>query len=132
MPAVRRLVSFAIVGGFTTLLYAGLAALFSLQWHWPAVLGSAVAYTICALVSYAGNRIVTFQSAAPVAAEASRFVLTSIFGYTLAALIPLVLTDIAKFDATISICAVCITIPAANYIILSRFVFARSAGEQVA
>jgi putative flippase GtrA len=130
MMSLVRLGSFALIGGFATLLYAVLAYVFTVVWQWQPSLSSAIAYGLCGLVSYFGNRLLTFRSEAPMAREASKFVVSTAFGFGLATLIPWLSTGVLKFDPRIGIAAVCIVIPLVNYTILSRFVFRNRAVEQ--
>ena len=128
MERIRQLGSFAFIGGCSTGLYVLLALLFTVHWHWPAGLSSAIAYALCGLVSYFGNRAL-FGSTAPIQGEASRFVVSSLFSYSIATGIPLVLTDIMHWDARIAIAIVFTLVPVLNFVILSQFVFSRPRGE---
>jgi putative flippase GtrA len=123
MTRLRRLVWFGIVGGSAAALYGVQVYVYANVWGWSAVRGSTIAYLVCGLVSYSGNRLLTFQSEAPLAPEASRFVATSLIGMAISAFIPLLLTQYLHFDAWVSFLLVCISVPTANYFLLSRFVY---------
>ena len=56
MTGSRRLFWFGVIGGGSTLLYAGLAWLLTVPLGWWPPLASAVAFTACAVGSFTGWR----------------------------------------------------------------------------
>lgn len=120
--APARLAPFALTGVCATLLYVGVATL--LTGFLSAALASACAYAMGALVTYCGNRLLTFRSAGRVAREVPRFLLTGLAGYSLALALPFVLTQTLHHDPRIAIAAVCVLVPPLNFILLALFVFA--------
>lgn len=123
MTGTRRLIWFGVIGGASTLLYAGLAWLLTVPLGWWPPLASAVAFTACAVGSFTGHRLLTFRSKAPVGSEIRRFSVTSGLGYGLATLVPWLLTGLLHLDPRIAIIAVCILCPVVNFVFLSFFVF---------
>ena len=128
MNLLRRLFWFAGIGGAATLAYAALAWVMTMPLGWPPVLASALAYSACALATFASHKRLTFQSSAPAAGEVKRFALTSAAGYGLAAGLPWLMTQVLHYDPRIAIAAVCVLCPAVNFVLLSLFVFERPGG----
>jgi putative flippase GtrA len=118
-----RLSRFAVVGGLATLLYAVLA--FSFTHVGMAAAGASVlAFLLAAVFSYAGHKYVTFVSGGRHAFELPRFLAVSAAGLAVASVLPAVLTDMLEFPAATAILLVCVVIPAVNYVVLGRWVFA--------
>ena len=118
-----KLIRFAFVGGFTTVLYTVLASLFTLAFGWQAVIASVLAYLLCMLVSYVGHRRFTFRSSRPVQEEAHRFVALSVLGGAVAILSPFVLTQYLGLHPIIAILFVSIAVPALSFLGMERLVF---------
>ena len=127
MKLLRRLFWFAGIGGAATLAYAALAWVMTMPLGWPPVLASALAYSACALATFASHKRLTFQSSAPAAGEIKRFAVTSAAGYGLAAGLPWLLTEVLQYDPRIAIAAVCALCPAVNFVLLNLFVFEKPA-----
>lgn len=104
-----------LVGGIATLLYACLSLVGTTVVGLPLPLAS--------LWSYAGHRWLTFGDRRPAPRAALRFSLLTMAGYGAAAAIPAIVGGMFEEPSWLSILAVCIGIPAANYVILSRHIF---------
>lgn len=123
MKALVRLGWFVCIGGATTLSYAALAWLLTVPLGWWPAAASAFAYALCSLGSFAGHKIFTFKSRAPVQGEISRYGATTALGYGLAIVLPLVMTQWLGLDPRIAIVLVCTTSSALNFVLLNLFVF---------
>lgn len=123
----RQLVLFWIVGLGATVLYAVLAALFSIGE--TALLrpgtGSVLAYAIAAAFSYTGHKYFTFVSDGAHRFEAPRFVALTLLGLAISFALPAVLSGILGVPAAIPIVLTCLLVPLVNYLVLSRWVFVR-------
>ncbi|MBV1701316.1 MAG: GtrA family protein [Hyphomicrobiales bacterium] len=119
----QRLLAYGLIGATGTVLYAVLAYLFIMRLGFANPPGSALAYTICGIISYFGNRTITFRSKAPVAVEAPRFIVSSLIGYGLATGLPLALQLAGHASPILAILAVCTAVPVANFFLLERFVY---------
>lgn len=120
---------FLIIGLGATLLYALLAAVFSMgetPLMRPAS-GSVLSYVIAALYSYAGHKYFTFASSGAHRFEAPRFFVLTLLGLAVSFLLPAVLSGILGLQAQIPIVLTCLVIPLVNYVMLRHWVFA-SAG----
>ena len=118
----RRLVMFAAVGVSATLFYL-LVALTANKLGLGAVASSFLAYSLSALLSYTGHRLLTFRSSASIRETAPRFAYLSIAQYVLALAIPVILTNFAGLPPLASFIAVCVLVPASSLLAMSRFVF---------
>ncbi len=118
-----RIVRFGLVGGVATLLYSGLAYLFTVRLAMAAVPGSMLAYFVCTLFSYAAHRRVTFRSDRPVAEEAPRFAGISLLGWIVAIISPLLLTSICGLPPLVAILFVSVAVPTMSFLGMERFVF---------
>lgn len=117
-----RLVKFAAVGVSATLFYL-LVALAANTLGLSAAASSLLAYSVSALLSYTGHRLLTFRSSASIRETGPRFVYLSIAQYGLALSIPVILTNLAGLPPLVSFVAVCVIIPASSLLAMSRFVF---------
>lgn len=117
---------FLIIGLGATLLYALLAAVFSMgetPLMRPAS-GSVLSYVIAALFSYAGHKYFTFASSGAHRFEAPRFFVLTLLGLAVSFLLPAVLSGILGLQAQIPIVLTCIVVPLVNYVVLRHWVFA--------
>jgi putative flippase GtrA len=124
-PSIRRLVTFGAVGGIATIVYAVLAWGFSARFAVPPTTASVLAYALAGIFSYAAHKSLTFRSLRLHRVEAPRFVAASLLGLTLATVLPAMLTDGLHLDRGIAILAVCIAVPALNFLLLDRYVYAQ-------
>jgi putative flippase GtrA len=122
----ERLITFAAVGISATLFYL-LVALTANTLGLGAVVSSLLAYTLSALLSYTGHRLLTFRSSASIRETAPRFAYLSIVQYVIALAIPLILTNFAGLPPLASFIAVCVIVPASSLLAMSRFVFRAAA-----
>ena len=123
MKALVRIGWFVCIGGVNTVSYAVLGWLLTVPLGWWPAAASAFAYALCSLSSFASHRIFTFKSSAPVQGEISRYAATTALGYSLAILLPLVMTQWLGLDPRIAIILVCVTTSALNFVMLNLFVF---------
>jgi putative flippase GtrA len=122
----RRLSRFALIGIASTLIYAVCAFLLSVlpAPALTAALASVAAYIIAAIFSYVGHKYVTFVSPGAHAFEVPRFFLLTALGLCFSWLLPLVLVDGLGMRPVFSIAIICVVVPATNYFVLDRLVFA--------
>jgi len=118
-----RLSRFAAIGASATLLYAGLALAFT-GLGIAATGASVLAFLLAAVFSYGGHKYVTFVSGGRHAFELPRFLVVSAAGLAVVSVMPAVLTDMLGLPAAVPILLACIVIPAVNYVVLGRWVFA--------
>ncbi len=125
----RRLSRFALIGIASTLIYAICAFLLSALpgSALPAAPASVVAYIIAAFFSYAGHKYVTFVSSGSHGFEAPRFILLTALGLGFSWLLPLILVNGLGTRPVLSIAVICVVVPAFNYFVLDRWVFAPAA-----
>ncbi|GJE17658.1 hypothetical protein AIGOOFII_2374 [Methylobacterium marchantiae] len=121
-----RLARMILVGGIATLLYAGSSLAMTTLAGLPLTLASPLSYGLASIWSYAGHRWLTFGDRQPAPRSALRFSALTMAGYGAAAAIPALVTDTFGGPPWLSILVVCIAIPAANYMILSRHIFSGS------
>lgn len=124
---VPRIGRFALVGGAATACYAGLAWA-GTALGLPAALASLGAYALAALLSYTGHRLMTFAGEAAHGRAAPRFAALTLAGYGAALAIPAALTDGLGAPPLVPIALTCLAVPALNYVVLRRYVFAGAAG----
>jgi putative flippase GtrA len=113
----------ALVGGAATLAYMALAWSGTVLLSLPGSVASVLAYTLAALMSYAGHRRLTFRSSRPHREAAPRFIGVTALGYGIAFLLPLLLTDLIGAHPLIAIVLTCTAVPVLNALALSRLVF---------
>ncbi|MCV0395694.1 MAG: GtrA family protein [Rhizobiaceae bacterium] len=118
-----RLRRFAVVGLAATAAYAGFASAMAAT-GLGVTAASVCAYLLAAIVSYAGHKYATFRSDGRHAIEGPRFLLSGLLGLGLAGLIPLIMCDLFGAPAVVAVAATCLLVPAVNYVVLDRFVFA--------
>ncbi|MER8499629.1 GtrA family protein [Mesorhizobium sp. M0208] len=125
----KRPARFLIIGLGATLLYALLAAVFSMgdAVSMRPASASVLAYAIAAVFSYAGHKYFTFVSSGAHRFEAPRFFVLTLLGLAVSFLLPAVLSGILGLQAQIPIVLTCLVIPLVNYVMLRHWVFA-SAG----
>jgi putative flippase GtrA len=118
-----RLSRFAVIGVIATVLYAVLALAFT-RLGIAATEASVLAFLLAAIFSYAGHKYVTFVSGGRHAFELPRFLAVSAAGLAVVSAMPAVLTGMLGFPAAVPILLACVVIPAINYVVMGRWVFA--------
>jgi putative flippase GtrA len=118
-----RLSRFAVIGAGTTTLYAVLALGFSHS-GMVATGASVLAFLITSIFSYAGHKYVTFASDGSHSFELPRFLTLSASSLTTVSVLPAVLNGMLGLPAAVPILLACIVIPAVNYVVMRRWVFA--------
>lgn len=129
-PPARRsglalLSRFALIGVGATLLYAVLALLMSDAL--PPVPASLAAYAVATAFSYLGHKFVTFVSEGAHRTEMPRFLVLTLAGFGIATALPAVLTSMLGWPPAIAVLLTCVLVPAVNFFVLDRWVFARRA-----
>ncbi|GAA4133230.1 GtrA family protein [Aminobacter aganoensis] len=114
---------FGAVGISATLVYAGLAFIFAGVQDLSAIAASLLAYGCAAIYSYFAHKTVTFMSRGRHTREGPRFVIATAIGFAIASLIPFVLVQGFGMNEVLSIITVSATVPAINWVVLSRWVF---------
>ena len=77
-----------------------------------------------------GHKYVTFVSGGRHAFELPRFLVVSAAGLAVVSVMPAVLTDMLGLPAAVPILLACVVIPAVNYVVLGRWVFAGAEKER--
>jgi len=126
-PDLAKLVRFGVVGIGCAGLYAVLAWTLTASAGLASVPSSMVAYAVAGVVSYAGQKLFTFQSGAPHAEAAPRFVAVFLVGIAIATAAPLLLTERLHLPPVIAIIFTCGVVPLINYGVLGRLVFRETA-----
>jgi putative flippase GtrA len=132
--AVRRLLAprvasrFALIGILATLLYfvlfLGADRLLSARARgWPAWPLSLGAYSVAALFSYVGHRVVSFGSTRSHALALARFVPVTIAGLLVSIVLPGVVSDWLGGPRWLAAALTCLLVPAMNALLLSWLVF---------
>ncbi|TIT20647.1 MAG: GtrA family protein [Mesorhizobium sp.] len=130
---LRLLARFGSVGIAATILYAVMAtALVKWQRFGLSPVGASLAaYTAAALFSYLAHKFVTFASSGSHRSEAPRFFLLTATGFAVAYAAPALLTTKLGLPPIIPIVVTCLLVPAVNFLVLDRWVFAqRRRGQQ--
>lgn len=120
---IMRIFRFGTVGGLATLAYFVVASGLTFLWPGHELGVSLLAYSLCIALSYTLQRTVTFRSRGVVKAEATRFTLVSVFGLLVSSAIVLVSTSVLNLSPYTAYLLVLVTIPVANYVLFSRYVF---------
>lgn len=123
---LARLTCLAVVGGVATALYASLTWTAVTVLGLPIALASPVAYGVAAIWSFRGHRHLTFRDRLPHSAAPARFLALTLIGYGAASAIPAFVSGWLAAPPEAAILIVCLAIPALNYIVLNRHVFAHS------
>ena len=126
---LARLACMAVVGGVATALYAILTLTAVKVLSLPIALASPIAYGLAAIWSFRGHRRLTFRDRIPHSAAPARFLALTLIGYGAASAIPALVSGWLAGPPEASILIVCLAIPALNYIVLNRHVFARSQAQ---
>jgi putative flippase GtrA len=119
--SLRRAVSFGMIGLVNTIAYAAISIAF-VRCGVNALLASFLAYALCALWSYWTNARFTFESRAPHAAAAPRFLGVTIVSSSIATAILFTLHKIG-FPIEISLMLTSVAVPMANYAAAEFFIF---------
>jgi putative flippase GtrA len=125
-----RLKRFISVGLAATIAYALLATVAHHSLPFKAAVSSGLAYALCALGSWFGHRLFTFQDVQPRRGRPLIFFAISASGYGLSIIIPAVLSDINGLHTGISTLVTCMIIPFVSAILTSRLVFGVSLFEK--
>ncbi|MER9301912.1 GtrA family protein [Mesorhizobium sp. M0496] len=130
--ALKLLARFGLVGIAATILYAALAAAFvkSERFGFSPVEASLAAYAAAGLFSYLAHRSITFMSSGPHRSEAPRFLLLAAIGLVIAYGAPALLTAKLGLPLIIPIMITCLLVPAINFVVLDRWVFAERIPDQ--
>ncbi|MER9657419.1 GtrA family protein [Mesorhizobium sp. M0152] len=121
-----------MVGIAATILYAALAAAFvkSERLGFSPVEASLAAYAAAALFSYLAHRSKTFMSSGPHRSEAPRFLVLAAIGLAIACGAPALLTAKLGLPLIFPIVITCLLVPAINFVVLDRWVFAQRIPDQ--
>ncbi|RWN52851.1 MAG: GtrA family protein [Mesorhizobium sp.] len=129
---LKLLARFGLVGIAATILYAALAAAFA-KWErigFSPIQASLAAYAAAALFSYLAHKSVTFVSGGSHRSEAPRFLLLAVTGLAVAYGAPALLTVKLGLPLIIPVLATCLLVPAINFVVLDRWVFAKRSPDQ--
>ncbi|MER8766242.1 GtrA family protein [Mesorhizobium sp. M0968] len=129
---LKLLARFGLVGIAATILYAALAAAFA-KWErigFTPTQASLAAYVAAALFSYLAHKSVTFVSVGSHQSEAPRFILLAATGLAVAYGAPALLTVKLGLPLIIPVLATCLLVPAINFLVLDRWVFAKRNSNQ--
>jgi putative flippase GtrA len=124
---LAQLTRFGVVGVSCAVLYASLAWSLTVMAGLPAIAASVLAYAICGVFSYLGQKLFTFRSDVPHAEAAPRFLAVFLAGISVAALAPMLLTDRMHLPPLVAIVFAGAVVPALNYVVFSLLVFGRGA-----
>ncbi|MES0000061.1 GtrA family protein [Mesorhizobium sp. M0051] len=129
---LKLLARFGLVGVAATILYAALADVFvkSERFGFSPVQASLAAYAAAALFSYLAHRSVTFMSRGLHRSEAPRFLLLAAIGLAIAYGAPALLTAKLGLPLIFPIMITCLLVPAINFVVLHRWVFAEHIPDQ--
>ncbi|MER9584956.1 GtrA family protein [Mesorhizobium sp. M0276] len=129
---LKLLARFGLVGVAATILYAALADVFvkSERFGFSPVQASLAAYAAAALFSYLAHRSVTFMSRGLHRSEAPRFLLLAAIGLAIAYGAPALLTAKLGLPLIFPITITCLLVPAINFVVLHRWVFAEHIPDQ--
>jgi putative flippase GtrA len=111
---------FAGVGLANSVLYFILAATLNGLFGLGAVLASAIAYILAAVVSFQGHKRLTFQTSGRTPTELPKFIAATIMGVSLATVIPVISHSYAP---VVSFLAVLFVVPICSFIMMKFFVF---------
>jgi putative flippase GtrA len=129
---LKLLARFGLVGIAATILYAALAAAFA-KWErigFTPIQASLVAYAAAALFSYLAHKSVTFVSGGSHRSEAPRFLVLAATGLAVAYGAPALLTVKLGLPLIIPVLVTCLLVPAINFLVLDRWVFAERSPDQ--
>ncbi|RWM02352.1 MAG: GtrA family protein [Mesorhizobium sp.] len=129
--SLKLLARFGSVGIVATILYAALVAVFagSERIGLGPVQASLAAYAAAAVFSYLAHKFFTFMSAGSHRTEAPRFLLLTATGLAVAYAAPSLLTETFGLPLFVPVLLTCLVIPALNFLMLDRWVFARRGGR---
>jgi putative flippase GtrA len=123
---MSEIARFGAVGIVATAIYAILATVLT-KWDWiglKPVTASLAAYAAAAIFSYLAHKSVTFLSSGAHRLEGPRFLALTATGIAIAYAAPVVLTDIFDLEPVFAILATCVLVPALNFVVMDRWVFA--------
>lgn len=119
--SLRRVVSFGMIGVANTIAYAAISIAF-VRGGMNALVASLIAYALCALWSYWTNARFTFESRAPHAVAAPRFLGMTIVSSSIATVILFMIRKLG-FPVEMSLVLTSLALPIANYAAAELFVF---------
>lgn len=128
MAGSRRIFRFALVGAAVAALYVALYAGF-LALGLAQVLANALAFLIAVAVQYLGQAGFTFEAPWRDGAQALRFGVMISLGLVTSALITGLLGPAFGWPALVAAIVVTLVLPLQNYVIMSRWVFARGCDQ---
>ena len=124
---LRKLATFGSIGMANLVLYLIVYGLLT-RAGLSKIEAGALAFASCTVVSYLGNKTLTFRSTAAHAEEAPRFAVTSILGAAIATFGPSLLVDTCGLSEPQALAIVCILVPLQNFLLMNGIVF-RNAGS---
>ena len=117
------LARFAVSGGISAAAYYGVAWLVAEGLGWPLGMAGFIGYLVSMPIAYGLHRSYTFQSQGTIVKESSRFGVSSLLGIGLSTVLPVALTHL-HLSVAVAFALTCVLVPIANYLLLSRWVFA--------
>ncbi len=124
--ALRRIATFGVIGTANLVLYLIVYAWLGMA-GFGRIAAGGLAFAACTIVSYLGNKFLTFRSKAAHAQEAPRFALTSLIGAAIATFGPSLLTDTFGLPEPIALAIVCTLVPLQNFLLMNAVVFRAAA-----
>jgi putative flippase GtrA len=121
--ALAELIRFGLVGGSATLAYLIIAILLDWLLSIDAVYVSFCAYSLAAVISFFGHRYFTFSRKGRAAGQAIRFVVSTLIGFSVAVLIPVIFH---MFAPLVTYVMVAVLVPIMSFLLLKFFVFTGS------
>jgi putative flippase GtrA len=119
-----RLLRFAILGGASTALYIAIVWLGTTALHIRPLLMNVIGYLAVLPVNFVLHRSLTFVSHGAVAVQIRRFLIVHGFNLTTSSLF-YVISDLLDAPLLAPIIAVCVVVPACQFLALDVWVFQR-------
>ncbi len=129
-PGLHRIVRFGIAGLGATVFYFVLTTALASGTGLQPASASIGAYLVALILSYLLQSRFAFRVSDDSAAQITRFIVTAIIGLAVSYGVMALATEVLDLHYIIGAIGVCILIPAINFVIFSRWVFARHAADK--
>lgn len=120
----QQFIRFALVGGFATVIHAGVSTLLLMSTSWPLLLTNALAFLVAFMFSYFGNRTYTFRlKSGRVGTTISRWFVVSISGLILGSVLIYILISMLSQPVWLAQTVAIIAPPTLSFILSRSWAF---------
>ena len=120
-----KLLRFAFVGAANAMVYAVATRLYAEVFAISVAAASGLGYATAIPMAFFGHRNLTFEAKGALSPQLVRFLCNHLFGFSLAMVIPWLVTDLLAWPIWLGIGVTILAVPIVSYLVMDKWVFTR-------